>query len=84
MAIAKAKWELVDKQENSGLVRRVEKSNIVGLVSHAWNQSFAWVESNQKAVAKHGWGPLKYNLLMHPEINLDKKQTLQARLQSSC
>jgi hypothetical protein len=30
----------------------MEKSDIVGLVSHAWNQSFAWVDSNQKGVAK--------------------------------
>jgi len=30
----------------------MEKSDIVGLVSHAWNQSFAWVDSNQKNVAK--------------------------------
>jgi hypothetical protein len=73
MALVTAKFELVDKKENSGLVGTIEKTGIVGLVGCAWNQSFAWVASNQKAVVELGWGPLFYNLLLHPEINLDKK-----------
>jgi hypothetical protein len=73
MALAKAKREIVDKKENSGLVGTIEKTDIVGLVGCAWNQSFAWVASNQKAVMEHGWGALSYNLLLHPEINLKKK-----------
>jgi hypothetical protein len=74
MVLSKAKRELVDKTENSGLVGTIEKTDIVGLVGCAWNQSFARVASNQKAVAERGWGPLCYNLLLHPEINLDQNR----------
>ena len=52
MAMAKAKRELVNKKENAGLAETIEKLDIVHLVSHAWNQSFPWVDSNQKGVAK--------------------------------
>jgi hypothetical protein len=58
MALAKVKRDIDDKKENSGLVGTIEKTDIVGLVGCAWNQSFAWVASNQKAVAQRGWGPL--------------------------
>jgi hypothetical protein len=73
MALAKAKHERVDKEENSGLVGTIEKTDIVALVGCAWNQSFARVVSSQKSVVECRWGPLCYNLLLHPEINLDKK-----------
>jgi hypothetical protein len=33
---------------------------------------FARVESNKKAVAERGWGPLMYNLLDHEELNRKK------------
>jgi hypothetical protein len=82
MALAKAKHGIGDKKENSGLVGTIEKTDIVSLVSCAWNQSFARVASNQKAVAERGWGPLSYNLLLHPEINLHKKiPIVKARFQ---
>ncbi len=71
MAIAKAKRELVDKKENAGLVGTIKKTDIVRLVSFAWDQLFTRVACNQKAIAKHGWGPWNYNLLLHPDINLD-------------
>ena len=31
---------------------------------------FAHIATNQKAVAERGWGPLNYNVLLHPEIKL--------------
>jgi len=81
MALAKSKRELVDKKENAGVIGTIEKTDIVGLVTCAWNQSFARVASNKKAVAERGWGPLTYNLLLHPEINLDKNS--QSKMQHS-
>jgi hypothetical protein len=81
MAIAKAKRELVNKKENAGLLGTIEKTDIVRLVSHAWNASFSRVDNNKKAVAEHGWGPLNYNLLLHPEINLKKRKRLPTKLQ---
>ena len=52
----------------------VEKEDIVDLVSKAWDESFAHIATNQKAVAERGWGPLNYNLLLHPEIQLTSNQ----------
>jgi len=77
MAIAKAKREPVDKKENAGLLGTIEKTDIVSLVSQAWNASFTRVDNNKKAVAERGWGPLNYNLLLHPEINLKKEKGFQ-------
>jgi hypothetical protein len=82
IALAKAKCELVDKKENSGLVISIEKTDIVGLVGCAWEQSFARVQCNLKAISWHGWGPLNYNLLQHPEINL-KKDKVYFKLHSN-
>jgi hypothetical protein len=67
----KAKQKLVDKKENAGLVGTIKKTDIVRLVSFAWDQLFTRVACNQKAIAKHGWGPWNYNILLHPDINLD-------------
>jgi hypothetical protein len=73
-----SKWTWL-KQIRSWLIKKkmleqLKKIDTVGLVSRDWNQSFAQVESNQKAIAKCGcWGPLCYNILLHPEINLDNK-----------
>ena len=41
------------------------------------NLSFACIATNQKAVAEQGWGPLNYNLLLQPEIQLTSTWNLQ-------
>ena len=46
-------------------------------MSKAWDESFAHIAINQKAVAEQGWGPLNYNLLLHPEIQLTSTSNLQ-------
>ena len=68
MALTKAKRNLVEKKESWGLKGTVDKTDIVGVVTYAWENSFHRIGSNKKAVAKFGWGPLNYNLLLHPEI----------------
>ena len=46
-------------------------------MSKAWDESFAHIATNQNAVAERGWGPLNYNLLLHPEIQLTSTSNLQ-------
>jgi hypothetical protein len=41
------------------------------------NPSFACIAANQKAGAEQGWGPLNYNLLLQPEIQLTSSWNLQ-------
>lgn len=38
----------------------------------SWEKSFARLRTNKKAVAERGWGPLNYNCLLNPEIQLTK------------
>jgi hypothetical protein len=76
MALTKAKRNLVEKKESWGLEGTIEKTDIMGLVTYAWEHSFSRKESNKKAVAERGWGPLNYNILLHPEINSAKKENV--------
>jgi hypothetical protein len=46
----------------------INKHDIMGLVRTAWDKSFGRVETNRKAIADRGWGPLNYCLLDHPEL----------------
>jgi len=56
----------------------------VGIVHHAWNQSFAKVEGNKKAIAERGWAPLTYNLLDHPELQRTKNNHAVANAYKMC
>ena len=76
MALTKAKRNLVEKKESWGLEGTVDKTDIVGVVTYAWENSFHRIGSNKKAVAKFGWGPLNYNLLLHPEISGENGNTV--------
>lgn len=42
--------------------------DILSIVSEGFDESFANVEGNMKAIRKRGWNPLNRNLLLHPEI----------------
>lgn len=75
MALTRAKRNLVEKKESWGLEGTIEKTDIVSIVTYAWERSFARQSTNIKAVAERGWGPLNYNLLLHPEINLTNNNT---------
>ena len=58
--------------EASQLEFTVEKMDIVAIVHTAWEASFAHQQTNFNAVAECGWGPLNYNCLKHPELQLMK------------
>jgi hypothetical protein len=81
MALTKAKQQVVQYKNDSGLGFVIEKEDVVGLVAKEWKASFARTETNRKAISDRGWGPraLNYQVLLHPEILSSKpgqKQSL--------
>jgi hypothetical protein len=65
------------KKESQGAEFAIDKKDIVDLVARAWDDSFARILTNKKAVADRGWSPLNYNcLLLHPEICGTRKEAL--------
>ena len=75
--VTKCKRDLLTQKERRHAAFAVEKEDIVDLVSKAWDESFAHIATNQKAVAEQGYGPSNYNLLLHPEIQLTSTSNLQ-------
>ena len=75
MAMVRAKVKILQKKANCHLDFAVEKADIVLLVQHAWKESFAIKETNKKAIAERGWGPLNYVLLDHPELANSQQPT---------
>jgi hypothetical protein len=72
-ALIKQKQKIIYEKSKLHLPGKVEKQDIIGLVHHLWNASFAKVESNKKAIRNRGWNPLNYKLLDHPELTRKKK-----------
>jgi len=76
MALTKSKRELVLKKQRSCIDNpRIETHEIMLIIRSAWNNSFARVDYNKKAIAARGWNPLTRNLLDHPEIAVTKEPT---------
>jgi hypothetical protein len=69
MSLTEEKRKLVENKETNGIQGTIEKTDIVGLVTHAWTKSFNRVQTNHKAIAERGWGPMNYNILLHPEVS---------------
>ena len=68
--LTKCKRDLLTQKKRRRAAFTVEKDNIVDLVSKAcWDESFAHIATNQKAVAEQAWGPLNYLLLHIREFN---------------
>jgi hypothetical protein len=75
MALTTAKKELVLKKQRACLYNpRIETYEITLFVQSAWDNSFARVEYNHKAITARGWCPLTRNLLDHPEILASEEQ----------
>ena len=67
-----------NKKESHRAAFTVEKDDIVNLVLKTWDEHFAHIATNQKAVvAERGWGLFKNNLLLHPEIQLTSSSNLE-------
>jgi hypothetical protein len=68
----KAKAYTVRDKIRYGLPATLDKSDIVQIVNVAWQKSFGRVDTNNRAIAARGWGPLNYILLDHPELQETK------------
>jgi hypothetical protein len=68
MALTWHKQELLQRKELVDAEYAIQKEDLTYILSQAWVDSFAQVPTNKKAIAEQGWGPLKYNCLLHPEI----------------
>ena len=74
MNITKAKRKLLTLKADHRQELTINKVDIVGLVNTAWDNSFANIATNKKAIYERGWYPLNYNVLLHPEIQLTQPQ----------
>ena len=75
--LTKCKRHLLNQKERRCAAFAVEKDDIIDLVLKAWDEYFTHIATKQKAVAKQGWVPLNYNLLLHLEIQLTITSNLQ-------
>jgi hypothetical protein len=67
IAIAQAKREYIQQKPQS--TRRFVPSDIVPLMSMAWEESFARSDRARKAIHLRGWGTLVYILSKDPRLN---------------
>jgi hypothetical protein len=51
-----------------GMSLNIKPTEVVPVCNKAWQQSFARVEPNERAVSRRGWDPLNRGLLKHPDI----------------
>ena len=72
MHLTQAKRDLLTKKALYHLPFAIEKTDVVGIVAHAWEKSFARLRTNKKAVAEQVWGPLNNYCWLNPEIQLTK------------
>ena len=69
IAMSKIKSEILKKRLNLYMDHpNIQPTDIIPCVNYAWEQSFARVETNKKAIADRGWGPLNFNLLNNDDI----------------
>jgi hypothetical protein len=70
-SLAKAKKIFFDiKVERN--IQRFETTDIIPLVTYAWDRSFALVHNAKKAIAQRGWNPMNYYLLDHKDVRCDE------------
>jgi hypothetical protein len=84
MALIKAKQKIINEKAKLHLPCKVERHDIVGVIHRAWNESFAKVESNKRAIRNRGWGPLNFTLLDHPELQQEKKRGIIDAAYNTC
>ena len=53
--LMKCKRDVLTQKERRLAAFALEKDDIVDLASEAWDESFAHIAKNQKAVAEQGW-----------------------------
>ena len=70
-SMTKAKQNLLDSQIQYmfGHLQLVP-TDIIPLVNLCWDDSFANVRTNKKAIVERGWAPFNRNLLLYTEITI--------------
>ena len=68
MASTSFKRKLCIFKVSMGISMTVAPTDIIPIVNHAWDRSFAKIDTNKKAIAERGWGPLNRALLMDKDI----------------
>ena len=74
--LIKYKKELFFEKDQLEMDLKLETYNIIPLLNHCSEQSFAKVEGNKKAISERGWNPLDYRLLVDPDILRTKGPTI--------
>jgi hypothetical protein len=64
----KSKADTVTAKILVGLPATLERSDIVRIFHVTWMKLLVRVETNKRAIAACGWGPLNYIMLDHPEL----------------
>ena len=75
MGVSKCTWQRqkctsLEKKSAARLLFAIERTDIVFLISYAWDKFFAQVRTTLKAVADQGWGPFNFKCLLHPELQI--------------
>jgi len=84
MATTRDKRHLSRFKIAMGMPVNIKTTDVIPVCNNAWPNSFGRVESNKRAIAKRGWGPLNRGLLKHPEVLKTKvSQTTTTQLSPS-
>ena len=68
IASTKEKRKIIEKKDKIMILPYIQPYEIINIVSAAWKKSFAWAESNQKAISECGWLPFNRNILTYPIV----------------
>ena len=66
----KLRTRLASGQQDVGIL----PTDIIPMIRYAWNNSFARIDTNKRAIAERGWNPLNRALLLHPDIRVTMTQ----------
>ena len=64
----KAKRIIIDNKERLMISPTIEPYEVLNIVNQSFSASFGRVDTNKKAIAERGWGPMNRNLMTYPII----------------
>ena len=66
MESVKAKRNIVDTMGSMMITPTIHPHDIMTIINAAWDNSFARVDTNKKAISERGWVPFNRNLMTYP------------------
>jgi hypothetical protein len=78
---AEYKDYLLREKRIRGLALCIKPTDIIPIVNYCWQQSFARVEGNMKAILERGWYPSNKALLTHPDVLRTKRNDTISELE---